>query len=245
MTIQITPDKTVPYPDTLDPDEVSTLRENMHIAANTAAVLKEYGAQYDQTPEDKDEADKVFADFAKLAERQYHEAMRTETPSGGLSRPRVLRQPKPKMDLTPLQRPSVAERIGTMLREYDNQFVADAAQLRLVVTNKLLDLAGCGDPRIEIKAAEMLGKMSDVGLFSEKTEITVTYKSVSDIDEAIKDKIRKMMRIHATDVTALDIDIDVELGLKPKPSLEMVEEVPVISDQAQVFSPPSEIQPNA
>jgi hypothetical protein len=76
----------------------------------------------------------------------------------------------------------VAERIGTMLREYNNPIVADAAELRLVVTNKLLDLASCGDPKIEIKATEMLGKISDVGLFSEKTEITVTYNNVSDID---------------------------------------------------------------
>jgi hypothetical protein len=84
-----------------------------------------------------------------------------------------------------------------------------------VVTNKLLDLAGCGDPRIEIKATEMLGKISDVGLFSDKTEITVTYNNVADIDEAIKDKIRKMMRLHAVDVTPLGMDIDEELGLTP------------------------------
>ena len=71
----------------------------------------------------------------------------------------------------------------------------------------MLDLAGCGDPRIEIKAAEMLGKISDVGLFSEKTEITVTYNNVSDIDEAIKDKIRKMMKLNSIEVPAIDLDM--------------------------------------
>jgi hypothetical protein len=106
-----------------------------------------------------------------------------------------------------------------MLQEYNSQFVADAAELRLVVTNKLLDLAGCGDPRIEIKAAEMLGKISDVGLFSEKTEITVTYNNVSDLDEAIKDKIRKMMRLHAVDVPTLEIDVDKVLGLERETTL--------------------------
>jgi hypothetical protein len=118
----------------------------------------------------------------------------------------------------------VAERIGTMLREYNNPIVADAAELRLVVTNKLLDLASCGDPKIEIKATEMLGKISDVGLFSEKTEITVTYSNVSDIDNAIKDKIRKMLASHGvTDITPIDIDLDKEFGTPPE--LEMVEEV--------------------
>lgn len=118
----------------------------------------------------------------------------------------------------------VAERIGTMLREYNNPIVADAAELRLVVTNKLLDLASCGDPKIEIKATEMLGKISDVGLFSEKTEITVTYKNVSDIDTAIKDKIRKMLMAQGvTDIAPIDIDLDKEFGTPLE--LEMVEEV--------------------
>ena len=115
----------------------------------------------------------------------------------------------------------VADRIKNMLREYDNEFVADAAQMRLVVTNKLLDLASCGDPKIEIKATEMLGKISDVGLFSEKTEITVTYNNVSDLDAAIKDKVRKMLMAQGvTDVTPIDIDLDAEFGpdvLEPPP----------------------------
>ena len=74
----------------------------------------------------------------------------------------------------------------------------------------------------------MLGKISDVGLFSDKTEITVTYKNVADIDEAIKDKIRKMMRMHAVDITPLGIDIDEELGLTLTPVIEAepIEEIP-------------------
>jgi hypothetical protein len=91
----------------------------------------------------------------------------------------------------------------------------------MVITNKLLDLSMCGDPRIEIKATEMLGKISDVGLFTEKTEITINYGSVADLDKAIKDKVRKMLLAHGANTSAIDIDIDEELGLK----LPMVEEV--------------------
>jgi hypothetical protein len=110
-----------------------------------------------------------------------------------------------------------------MLNEYNSQLVADASELRLVVTNKLLDLSSCGDPRIELKATEMLGKISDVGLFSEKTEITVTYNSVSDIDAVLKDKIRKMLTLHAQDVTPV-LSLEKELGSEPQ-QLEVVEEV--------------------
>lgn len=207
MTFNIDPDKTVPYPDSTEPEQAATLRENMQIAANTASVLKGLGAHFDDEPESQEQADAVFADFTKLAQQQYEEAMQ-EKPKRG--RPRIHPE-KIKQTALLLERPSVADRIGTMLREYNSPIVADAAELRQVVTNKLLDLANCGDARIEIKATEMLGKISDVGLFSEKTEITVTYNNVTDLDEAIKDKIRKMMKMHAVDATPVTIDVEAEL----------------------------------
>jgi hypothetical protein len=247
MTLYIDPDKTVPYPESTEPEEAPTLRENMQIAANTAAVLKGLGAHYDESPTDQADADAVFQDFAKRAEREYRDAMEVEGPAGvgavpkrGVGRPRTrpLKEDKPPKNSTLLERVSVAERIGTMLQEYNSQFVADAAELRLVVTNKLLDLAGCGDPRIEIKAAEMLGKISDVGLFSEKTEITVTYNNVSDLDEAIKDKIRKMMRLHAVDVPTLEIDVDKVLGLERETTL--IEDIEAAREISPVAEPPQE-----
>lgn len=223
MTVHLTPDKTVPFPDSLDPEAGGTLRENMQIAANTAEVLKGLGAHVDDDPEAQLKAENVFNDFSELAKRQYEEAM---IPKRGRGRPRKDPNAEPAPSKTPALMYSlpVAERIGTMLREYNNPIVADAAELRLVVTNKLLDLASCGDPKIEIKATEMLGKISDVGLFSEKTEITVTYNNVSDIDTAIKDKIRKMLMAQGvTDIAPIDIDLDKEFGTPPE--LEMVEEI--------------------
>ena len=197
--IKLDIDKTVPYPESTEPDKVATLREDMQLAANTAAVLKGLGADVEDSPTAQDEADEVFAQFSEIAKKQFEDAM-SDKPKRG--RPRT-RPDTPAL----LEKVPVAQRISTMLREYNNPLVADAAELRLVVTNKLLDLAGCGDPRIEIKATEMLGKISDVGLFTEKTEITVTYRNISDIDEAIKDKIRKMMKLNAIDVPSVDLDM--------------------------------------
>jgi len=220
MTLHLTPDKTVPFPDSLEPEAGGTLFENMQIAANTAEVLKGLGAHIEDDPEAQLKADNIFNDFSELAKRQYEEAM---IPKRGRGRPR--KDPNiPSTTPAMMYSLPVAERIGTMLREYNNPIVADAAELRLVITNKLLDLASCGDPKIEIKAAEMLGKISDVGLFSEKTEITVTYNSVVDIDNAIKDKVRKMLMAQGvTDIAPIDIDLDKEFGDPSK--LEMVEEI--------------------
>ena len=118
-----------------------------------------------------------------------------------------------------------------MLKEYNNPIVADAAELRQVTINKLLDLSMCGDPRIEIKATELLGKVSDVGLFTEKTEITVTYNTTADLDQMIKDKVRKMLQANAIDITPIALDIDKEMGFEDPvfleaPPAEPVEAVP-------------------
>jgi len=209
----------IPHPTDLTPERASTLRENMQVAANTAEVLRQLGADFGDDPEDQATADQVFADFTARAKQQFEQA--TQSKVGATSR-----RAKPKIrepDAPAMYSGGVAHRIGLMLKEYNNPIVADAAELRLVVTNKLLDLTSCGDPRIEIKAAEMLGKISDVGLFAEKTEISITYNSVSDLDKAIKDKVRNMLSAHGADVTTLDFDLDKELGITPK--IEMVEEV--------------------
>jgi hypothetical protein len=203
--IKLDIDKTVPYPESTEPDKAATLREDMQLAANTAAVLEGLGAEVEDSPTAQEEADQVFVQFSELAKKQFEDAM-SEKPKRGRPRTRAEAPNAPAL----LEKVPVAQRISTMLREYNNPIVADAAELRLVVTNKLLDLAGCGDPRIEIKATEMLGKISDVGLFTEKTEITVNYNNISDIDEAIKDKIRKMMKLNAIDVPAVDLDVKKE-----------------------------------
>jgi hypothetical protein len=225
MSMHITPDKTVPYPESLEPEVASTLRENMQIASNTASVLK-LGAQVDDDPEAQDKAGEVFKAFAERAKQQFEDL----TPAKrGPGRPR---KETPASPPTLYELP-VAERIGNMLREYNNEFVADAAQLRQVVTNKLLDLASCGDAKIEIKATEMLGKISDVGLFSEKTEISVTYTNSADLDQAIKDNVRKLMRLYGGRETAIDVDLDKEFG--PTLELEMAEDV----TPAEPKSPPA------
>lgn len=230
MTLQIRPDKTVPFPADDAGEAATTLRENMQIAADTAALLAELRPPSEAGEADTAAADEIFKAFSERAKQQFEEAMAPEPDKpvknkGGRPRKYPLAE---KVGANPpsLYQGSVAERIRTMLNEYNSHTVADAAEMRMVVTNKLLDLSMCGDPRIEIKAAEMLGKISDVGLFTEKTEITVTYNSVADIDNAIKDKVRKMLMAHGADLSPVDIDIDAELGVKPAEPAPPVEGQP-------------------
>jgi hypothetical protein len=76
---------------------------------------------------------------------------------------------------------------------------AEMSDVRAALTNKLLELANCGDPRFELKALELLGKHSDIALFTERSEVTVTYKNSSDLEEAIKERVKRLL--NARDIT--------------------------------------------
>ena len=261
MKVPISPDKTVPLPESLEPEAAGTIRENMQIAANTADLIHALGGRSDnpdvvqvqsgagidvesfdatEVTGSAQAADDVFKAFAQRAQQQFDEAMSGTSPAKRKpGRPR--KHPvAEKVEVNPpaLYQGNVAERISAMLREYNNPIVADAAELRQVTINKLLDLSMCGDPRIEIKATELLGKVSDVGLFTEKTEITVTYNTVSDLDQMIKDKVRKMLQANAIDITPVVLDIDKEMGFEEPVFLETPPAEPL------EVAPPAEEPPN-
>ena len=64
----------------------------------------------------------------------------------------------------------------------------------------------------------MLGKIGDVGLFTEKTEVTVTHQSTDELREQLREKLSRMVEvIDDTDYEDVTddgpIDVDKELGL--------------------------------
>ncbi len=83
-----------------------------------------------------------------------------------------------------LSSPPVAFAAREFLRVYSGRIAAEMSDVRAALTNKLLELANCGDPRFELKALELLGKHSDIALFTERSEVTVTYKNSNDLEEA-------------------------------------------------------------
>jgi hypothetical protein len=43
-----------------------------------------------------------------------------------------------------------------------------------------------------MKAIEMLGKMSDVALFTERSEVLITHQSTDDLKSKLKEKLQKL-----------------------------------------------------
>jgi hypothetical protein len=61
------------------------------------------------------------------------------------------------------------------------------------VTNKLLLETVDEDPKIRIKALELLGKITNVGLFSERIDINVTHRTIEQVDQELDQMLEKYL----------------------------------------------------
>jgi endonuclease III len=105
-----------------------------------------------------------------------------------------------------------------ILTQFGHSVVESATQVRHLVTNKLIEETENPDPRVRIRALELLGKISDVGLFTEKAEVTITHKTTDELRESLRAKLEKIIKPdeEAEDAVIIDgdsIDVDEELGL--------------------------------
>ena len=55
--------------------------------------------------------------------------------------------------------------------------------------------------------------MSDIGAFTEKSEITITHKTSSDLRKAIEDKLKRLLLSNPQDVEDTRPSAEEELGL--------------------------------
>lgn len=92
-----------------------------------------------------------------------------------------------------LNTPEGAYYVNSLLTQYDMEVVQDAKRLRNYVTNRLVVESDNMDARIRMKALELLGKISDVGLFTERTEITVNNRSTVDLENSLREKLKRLM----------------------------------------------------
>jgi hypothetical protein len=95
---------------------------------------------------------------------------------------------------------SEAKAASVLVKRFDFQAFSDQLQARNFITNKLITLADSGDPKIELKALELLGKHSDIGLFTERSEITIHHTTSSSLESSIKERIKRLMNADVIDL---------------------------------------------
>lgn len=187
----------IPVRATASPGDYAHIRARAQAACNTAGLLTKEG--YEDAPPDIDKLRSLSSEmlWGALDEAQF---------SVGLAEGRTPMQKKDAAqaakELT--STPEGATYVDALLTQYDMEVVHDAKRLRNYVTNKLILETQDLDPRIRLKALELLGKVSDVGLFTERTEITVNNRSTVELENTLRDKLRRLMGTEgAEDATVL------------------------------------------
>ena len=169
--------------------EKADANELLEAQVNTTDWLAELGAKPDED---------VVTDAQDAQARQAFHALTADPVSA-------------KHALTQITLPPAIQRLVSMLTVYDWSFVEHAKQLRGMAVAKILEETDHPDARIRLKALEMLGKVTEVGLFTERIEIKKTELSDVELDERIKQKlevIQKTIEVDATEVESVEDEQD-------------------------------------
>lgn len=195
MTLELTPEfgveiiPDIPYLD---------LRERAEAACRSILLLEEHGLEV-QEPNEGD------AQVAATLTTAY--ANSPHNTSNAVSHARA-------STLTPAS----LQNIRSYLDEYGKAVVTHAIEVRHMVTNRLLEESQNPDPRIRIRALELLGKHSDVGLFTDRSEVTITHQSTDELKARLRSKLQRLIQKPDSVADAIEIggdviDVDAEMGL--------------------------------
>ena len=163
------PDIGIPY----DPNvPVLDLRERAMAACQTAKDLEGFGLDLTTNEEDNEVAAILAEAYAKDPEATSKQV--TDNRFAKLT-------------------PASLVLAGSILDEFGQLVVRNSVQLRYMVTNKLILESDNPDARVRLRALEMLGKISDVGLFTEKKEVTINHSSTEELRASLKNKLSRLI----------------------------------------------------
>jgi hypothetical protein len=182
--IKAEPSYEYPVPFDTDDEDLDTFADRLASVATTAELLEQLGAPVEATKG-------TLTEEAELLDTAIN-----------------------KQKITPLTQ-SLPAALGAaaFLRTYGQNRALDIDGVRAALTNKLLEIADCGETKYELKAIELLGKHSDIGLFTERSEINVNYNSSESLENAIKERVKRLLNADVIDMKPLGMDLDEELGI--------------------------------
>ena len=181
--VKLEPTDEYPVPFSTDDEDLDNFADKLASAASTAELLESLGAPIEVDPTTLDEEKKLID--------------------------AVVKDHKTK----PLSNLPTALGAASFLRAYGQQAAVDMLQVRNALTYKLLEIADCGETKYELKAIELLGKHSDIGLFTDRSEININYNSPEALETAIKERVKRLLNADVVDMKPLGMDLDEELGI--------------------------------
>ena len=170
------------------PVERASPSQAMNAKITTADWLKDMGAP---------DTDTVVSELEKVHAREAFTALTTGAP---IKDQHAL--------VSTIETPAAVRHLTSMLTAYDWEFVNQAKELRGYAVAKILEECESTNANIRLKALGLLGKVTEVGLFTDKVEIKQTAMTDAEVEQRIKDKLNKFMGvIDVIDVASSPDDI--------------------------------------
>jgi len=135
------------------------------------------------------DAETVVSELEKQQARQTFVALTNNIPNDGQHE--LVQQ---------IQTPQAVRHLTGMLTAYDWEFVNQAKEIRGYAVAKLLEECEHPNANIRLKALGLLGKVTEVGLFTEKIEVKKTDLSEDEINAKLKEKLAKFMDVQDAEV---------------------------------------------
>ena len=117
----------------------------------------------------------------------------------------------------------VALHLKALITQYDHQILDSNIQARNYLVNRLLEISDPKGPAKvaeQLRALELMGKVSEIGLFTERVEVTINNKSTEELELELVNTLSKYMGnavvVDSKEDAILGIDLDEELGRVPK-----------------------------
>jgi len=183
------------------PVEKTTPIQALDGKINTSDWLKSMGAP---------DKEVVVSELEKTQARETFTALTTNAPTADAH-----------AMVSKLETPQAVRHLTSMLTAYDWEFIQQAKELRGYAVAKILEECEHPTASIRLKALALLGKVTEVGLFTEKIEVKKTDMTEDEVDRKLKEKLAKFMDV--TDVQPIE-DIDViDVVATPAPPEEDLE----------------------
>ena len=178
----------VPTSEAPPPVAKATPAQAVSAKITTADWLKEMGSP---------DTDAIVSELEKAQARETFTALTTGAP---LKDQHAL--------IASIETPAAVRHLTNMLTAYDWEFVHQAKELRGYAVAKILEECESTNANIRLKALGLLGKVTEIGLFTDKIEVKQAEMSDAEIEQRIKDKLNKFMGvIDVIDVASNEDDV--------------------------------------
>ena len=92
-----------------------------------------------------------------------------------------------------LRTPQAVQHLAGMLSQYDWDFIEQAKELRGYVVAKLLEETKHPDAKVRLKSLELVGKLTEVASFTERSEVTIKTEDGREIEERLRSRLKSLL----------------------------------------------------